>query len=113
HVRIRLAIETVDRIDDGTRFLRRVRIVEIDERLAVHAALEHREIRAITLRVESVGGLLRQCVYDVRSFNFQRCASHASSRARISPSTNPNASLANPEINILRASPSATPRERK
>ncbi len=46
------AIERVDRLDHRLRLLRSVRVVEIDQRLAIDASREQREIRAVAQRIE-------------------------------------------------------------
>ena len=44
HVRVRLAVHTVHRVEHGLRLLRRRRRVEVHEPLAVHLALQDREV---------------------------------------------------------------------
>ena len=46
------SIHVGDRLDDGLRLLRRRRVVEVDERLAVNRAREDREVAAERLDVE-------------------------------------------------------------
>ena len=60
-VRVGPSVDVGDRLDDGLRLLRRRRVVEIDERLAVNRAREDREVAADRLDVEGraapLGGL--------------------------------------------------------
>ena len=51
-VRVGPPIHVGDRLDDGLRLLRRRRVVEVDERVAVNRAREDREVAAERLDVE-------------------------------------------------------------
>ena len=44
----------VRRVDDDLRFLRRVRIVEVDQRLVMHAPRQQRKVGAVAQRIEGL-----------------------------------------------------------
>ncbi|KIT73623.1 hypothetical protein QP62_00175, partial [Staphylococcus aureus] len=58
-VRVVAAVELARRVDDALRLVGRRRVVEPDQRVAVHALVERREVAAHALHVEGRGDRAR------------------------------------------------------
>ncbi len=115
HIRIFAGGEIVHGIQHVVRLLRRGRVVEIDELLAVHLAREDREV------VAQSGDIIRASLYarfDVHVSARSIALSATSNRCHSAPWTagstkSPIASSRNAWVNSSFASDSGTPRERR
>ncbi len=62
HIGVVVLVIMLERIDDRARLLRRRRVVEINQRLAVHLLVEDREVLANRIPIE---GAARDFVHDL------------------------------------------------
>ena len=119
-VRVRLLVVAAVGVDDGTRLLRRVRVVEVDEPLAVHGLAEDRELLPDLLDVEGRARRRGRRSRGRRSWvhRLRRAGSQAwrrSSRRAFTSvaATLDTTSLPNAYVRRARAAPSERPRERR